>query len=138
MTSNDLFNEFWRACSKAEGEKNSVEIAKALWDETVAPHLNIPRPLLADPPDEGQKVIIFDLNAGGMIVRLRVGLGGYSKGDGFWMPCPSLPETTMEEIEFGRWLANQVILKDAPKERKRDIRIGWMAGRAKNLEVDIK
>jgi hypothetical protein len=137
MTSNELFNEFWHACSKAEGEKKCVAIAGALWEELVAPHLNIPRPLLADPPREGQKVIIFDLDTRGTIMRLRVGLGGFSKGNGYWMPCPSLPETSMEEIEFGRWLANQAILKDAPKERIRDIRIGWIARRAKNLEIDI-
>jgi hypothetical protein len=137
MTSNEMFNEFWRACSKPEGEKNSVAIAAALWDEMVAPHLNIPRSLLADPPDEGQKVIIFEIDARGTIVRLRVGLGGVSKGEGFWMPCPSLPETGMDEIEFGRWLVNQVVLKDAPKERIRDIRIGWIARGTRHLEFGI-
>ena len=124
MTASELFNEFWRACTKTEGE---VATAAALWEEMVVPHLNIPRPLLADPADVGQKIIIFDLDAEGSVIKLRIGIGGISKGDGFWVPFPSLPATSMDEVEFGRWLQRQEFLKDAPKERIRDICLGWIA-----------
>lgn len=127
MTTNELFNEFWRAYNKAEGDGCSETRAAALWDEMVSPHLNVPRPLLADPPDVGQKIIIFDLDADGSVVRLRIGIAGISKGDGFWVPFPSLPGTSMDEVELGRWLQRQEFLKDASKERIRDIRIGWIA-----------
>lgn len=127
MTANELFNEFWRACNKAEGNGCSETRAAALWDEVVAPHLNVPRSLPEDPPYDGQRVIIFETDAHGAILKLRVGFGGLSKGEGFWMPCPNLPEIDMHGIEFKRWLEHQDVLKDASKERIRDIRFGWIA-----------
>ncbi len=111
-----LWDRFWERSRTTD----NVGCVKEAWDEVVVPHLNIPRSLNDDPPEDGKDIIVLK----GDVSAMRVTYPLYSGNWTHWIPRPELPQLDKDQQEFEVWYKDLDKLWD-----KDNCKIIWMAGR---------
>jgi hypothetical protein len=143
ISTDELFNKFWGKLFK--GSLPKVEIApgchpksiymsdaESVFEELIAPHLNIPRSIKADPPKAGVWVIILSESS----VSLAQYPTNYHESSWtHWIPLPELPQIDKDEQEFEAWVKTTDIWGNYGKGREPNcfsaIKRAWLAARGR-------
>ncbi len=116
-----LWDRFWERSRTTD----NVGCVKEAWDEVVVPHLNIPRSLNDDPPEDGKDIIVLKGDVSAMRISYHDSFNEIHAGKWtHWIPRPEISKEDKDDQEFEAWY------KDLNKEWDKDnCKIIWMAGR---------